>query len=93
MTCPKCGAESDRLVVEVEKIDWASSLYLGLGAILFPSLREKKLQCSSCGRTFAEKSHKAWGNGRIPGWVLLLILLLVVVVGSALFLFVARRLG
>lgn len=72
----------------VNRIDWASMFFVGIGALLFPSARSSELQCRECGRTFRTKAYEMTRGDRIIRGIFL-TLMLVIVVPILLFLWVS----
>ena len=78
IVCPACGKSTRRIIVEVSRVDWASIPFVGLAAILFPSLARKALQCDHCGKIFQPPPPPATMGDRLTGLILLGISLLMV---------------
>lgn len=82
--CPHCRRATARIPTQVEKIDWASALFIGIWAVFFPSLRQTKLQCRNCGKLFSQANYKMKKGDRIAAIALTTIS--VTIVGAVVFL-------
>ncbi|MCU0797906.1 MAG: hypothetical protein MUF31_18445 [Akkermansiaceae bacterium] len=66
----------------MNRIDWASILFVGFAAVLFPSLAVKELQCEHCGKIFQVPPPPTKKSDHLIGFILaafsLLMLALVI---------------
>lgn len=91
VVCPGCGRRTRKIIVDASRIDWASVPFVGLAAILFPSLASKELQCEHCGRVFPPPRPPAKAGDRLIGFILVGFSLLMV--GLVVWLVFFRMIG
>ena len=70
IVCPRCCKITKKIIVDVNRIDWASMLFVGFAAVLFPSLARKELQCEHCGKIFLTPPPPTKKSDRMIGFIL-----------------------
>lgn len=70
IVCPSCATSTRKIIVDVSRIDWASFLFVGFAAVLFPSLARKEIQCEHCGKIFLPPPPSAKKSDRLIGFIL-----------------------
>lgn len=70
IVCPRCGTNTKKIIVDVNRVDWASVPFVGFAAILFPSLSRKELQCDHCGKIFLPQAPPAKKGDHLIGFIL-----------------------
>lgn len=78
IVCPSCRKCTKKIIVDVNRIDWASILFVGFAAVLFPSLARKELQCEHCGKIFQTPPPPTKKSDRLIGFILAAFSLLMV---------------
>ena len=70
IVCSGCCKITKKIIVDVNRIDWASILFVGFAAVLFPSLARKELQCEHCGKIFLTSPPSTKKSDRLIGFIL-----------------------
>jgi hypothetical protein len=70
IVCPSCCKITKKIIVDMNRIDWASILFVGFAAVLFPSLARKELQCEHCGKIFLTSQPSTKKSDRLIGFIL-----------------------
>lgn len=73
-SCPKCGAETKRIEIELERNDFGKVLLLGWLALFFPS-KDRALVCEHCGKVFARHSQDSELSQKVTRFMIMLLCL------------------